>query len=51
MPVYKNLSKEPISIDEICKKTKLDISKINYIVTMLELEGYIKKLPGNLITK
>lgn len=51
MPVYKNLSKEPISVDEICKNTQLDISKINYIVTMLELEGYIKKLPGNLITK
>lgn len=51
MPIYKYISDKPINVDELCKKTKLDIRKVNYILTMLELEGYIKKMPGNLITK
>lgn len=46
MPVYKFISKNPINIDEICKKTNLEISKVNYMLTMLELEGYIEQLPG-----
>lgn len=46
MPVYKYISKTPINVDELCKKTKLEISKVNYILTMLELEGYIEQLPG-----
>lgn len=49
--VYKSITKEPISIDEICKKTKLEISEVNYKLTMLELEGYIEKLPGNFFVK
>ena len=46
MPVYQYISQDPINIDEICKKTNLEISKVNYILTMLELEGYIEQLPG-----
>lgn len=46
LPVYKYISKRPINIDEICKKTKMEVSKVNYILTMLELEGYIEQLPG-----
>lgn len=49
--VYKSITKEPISIDEICKKTKLKINEVNYKLTMLELEGYIEKLPGNFFVK
>lgn len=49
--IYKSITKEPISIDEICKKTKLEISEVNYKLTMLELEGYIEKLPGNFFVK
>ena len=45
-PVYKHIGEKPINIDELCKKTSLDISKVNYILTMLELEGFIKQLPG-----
>lgn len=44
--VYKYITEKPINIDEICKRTKKEISKINYTLTMLELEGYIKQLPG-----
>ena len=46
LPVYKCISEKPINIDEICKKTKLEISNVNFILTMLELEGYIEQLPG-----
>ncbi len=46
IPVYKYITEKPINIDQICKKTKLEISKVNYILTMLELEGYIEQLPG-----
>lgn len=51
MPVYKNITEKPINIDEICKKTKLNISKVNYILTMLELEGYIEQLPGKFFVR
>lgn len=47
MPVYKYITNKPINVDELCKKTKLNASKVNYILTMLELEDYIKQLPGN----
>lgn len=46
LPVYKYISDSPINIDELCKKTKLEISKVNYLLTMMELEGYIEQLPG-----
>lgn len=46
MPIYKYITEKPINIDEICKKTKLEISKVNYILTMLELEGFVEQLPG-----
>lgn len=51
MSVYKYISEKPINIDEICKKTKMGISKVNYILTMLELEGYIEQLPGKFFVK
>ena len=46
IPVYRFITEKPINIDELYKKTKIDIGNINYILTMLELEGLIKQLPG-----
>lgn len=46
LSVYKYITDKPINIDELCKKTKLEISKVNYMLTMMELEGYIEQLPG-----
>jgi len=51
MPVYKYINKNPINIDEICKKTKMEVSSVNYKLTMLELEGYIEQLPGKFFVK
>ena len=51
MSVYKYITEKPINIDEICKKTKMEISKVNYILTMMELESYIKQLPGKFFVR
>ena len=44
--IYKFIEQEPISIDEIMQKTNKNISQVNHILFMLELEGYIKKVVG-----
>lgn len=36
-----------MNANEISKKIKMNISEVNTILTMLELEGYILRLPGN----
>lgn len=47
MPVYKLINYKEKSINEIAKKSKKSISEVSYILTVLEMEGAIKKLPGN----
>ena len=49
--VYDIISTDPINTDEIAKKTGLNISEVNTILTMLELEGFIDSLPGNYFKK
>lgn len=44
---YKLIGTEAISANEISKKIKKNISEVNTILTMLELEGLIKSMPGN----
>lgn len=45
--IYNFLSDEPVNIEEINLKVKLDIKEINFALTILEMEGHIKKLAGN----
>ncbi len=47
--IYDLISNEPISINEICKKTSKPISQISSDLFSLELEGYIKKVAGGYI--
>ena len=49
--VFKVLSKIPINVNEICKKTNKSIVEINTILTMLELEGLIKQVGANEFVK
>ena len=49
--VYEQIIKEPLNADEISKKTRINISELNAILTMLELEGYIESMPGNYYKK
>lgn len=44
--IYNEITNEPINIEEICRKLKKDIQEISYILTMLEIEGYICSMAG-----
>lgn len=45
--VYQCLGNEPVHINNICQKMNLDITEVSSTLTILELEGYIKRLPGS----
>lgn len=45
--LYSLITEKPIEINELAKKSKLDISQLNQKITMMEIEGYIIRLPGN----
>lgn len=45
--IFDIISSSPISIYEISFKSGLPINKLNSILTILELDGYIKKLAGD----
>ena len=47
--IYDLISNEPISINELCKKTSKPISQISNDLFLLELDGYIKKVAGGYI--
>lgn len=49
--VFQNISTSPTSVYEIILKTGLPTGTINSILTILELNGYIKKLPGDTFIK
>jgi len=44
--VYDVLASCPVTLDEIIIKTNSQAQTAQYILTMLELKGYVKKLPG-----
>ncbi len=45
--VYENISTVPQNINEISKRVNKNISEVNEILFMLEIEGFIESLPGN----
>lgn len=44
--VYDCISFEPVSAEAIAESINLDVNKIIYLATMLEIKGGIKKMPG-----
>ena len=44
--IYDMIGFKPIEKEEICYKTKKQMSEVNSTLLMLELEGYIKKVEG-----
>lgn len=44
--VYAYISQRPITSDEIITKTNMQIQTVQYVLTMLELKGYIQKSAG-----
>lgn len=49
--IYEAIEEEPTNINIICKKLKTDVSHINASLMLMEIEGYIKALPGNYFEK
>lgn len=49
--IYEAIDDEPINVDIICKKLSTNMSNINSTLMLMELEGYIKSLPGNYIER
>lgn len=46
--IYNLITEKPININDIAKKSKKNLKEIMSELTILELEGKIKKLPGNM---
>lgn len=47
--IYKILTKNSMNINELARKLNINIAQINMKLTMMELEGLIEILPGNMI--
>lgn len=45
--VYNVLENMPLTVDKISLKCKCSIAKVNQVLTMLELKGFVKSYPGN----
>ena len=48
--VYALVSKEPIHIDDICRALGQDVKTISSIIVLLEVGGYLARLPGMFYT-
>ena len=49
--VFKQLSYEPIHIDELCNQMKKDTPEVLSILLLLELKNLVQQHPGKLFTK
>lgn len=47
--IYELLSKTPINVDEIARTLSINIAEVNMKLTMMEIEGLVETLPGNII--
>lgn len=49
--IYQILEKEPININELIKKSKESILQVSQKLTLMEIEGLIETLPGNMVKR
>ena len=49
--VYEIIGNMPIDINTICRRAELPIQDVSEQLTMLELNGYIRALPGDMFVK
>ena len=49
--IYELINDVPIDINLICKYTNIDISEIMEKITMLEIDGKIKRVGGNRVVR
>ena len=50
-PIYEVLKNGPIEVNELAKKLEQNIVQINQSLTLMEIEGLIETLPGNIIKR
>ncbi len=50
-PIYEILTYNPIPLNDICKKLKCKISDISSMITLMEMEGLVQVVPGNMIKR
>lgn len=50
-PIYELLKNGPIDVNELAKKLKQNIAQINQSLTLMEIEGLIETLPGNIVKR
>jgi DNA processing protein len=44
--IFQRLSIEPLSIDQLAERTGLTVSLVGGLLTMLEVKGLARRLPG-----
>lgn len=49
--IYKLISKTPMNINEIARILSINIAEVNMKLTMMEIEGLVEVLPGNIIKR
>jgi DNA processing protein len=49
--VYGILTREPVHINQIQRRTALTAAQVNFVLTQLELKGIVKRFPGQLYLK
>lgn len=45
--VYKHLSREPLDFDALCQRARIATNEVSSAITMMELAGVIRRLPGD----
>ena len=48
--IYELLAEKPMNVNQIAQKLNMNISILNQELTIMEIRGYIKSLPGNEFT-
>ena len=48
-PLFANVSNDPVSLDELVKRTGLSVAEVSEQLLLLELEGLITAIPGGYI--
>lgn len=47
--IYELINKKQMDINEIARKLKMNIADLNIKITMMEIEGLVEVLPGNIV--
>lgn len=49
--IYKYLQYKPLNINDISRKVNINIQELNSIISLMEIDGYVKTMPGNSVCK